>query len=472
MQKINMANAEAVLEKVLKRITPDEKERERTGGALSSIRKATEDAIKPLNLKYTLAGSFLRDTWLPDKLEFDIFILFPESVTRERLEKTGLDVGKKIVKALKGTYEIAYAEHPYIRAKVGGYDVDFVPCYDIKDASKIKSAVDRTPHHNRYILKNLNPKLSSEVRLLKQFCKSIGVYGSDLRVEGFSGYLSELLIIHSRNFLNLLRRAKDWEAGRVFIDLEGHHKDRKTDLKKKYPNQPLIVIDPVDWKRNVGAALSPANFEKFKESAGSFLKAPSLKYFRLSRTVNVKGISKTFKARRTRIIGIVFRRPDVVDDVIYPQMRRSARRVANMLEDADFGVLGHDVWCGSRNCVLLLELEVWSLPKIKKLTGPPTFSKRHSDEFTKKYEGRGRIWVEGSNLVTEIGRQHTDAERFLRARLKAKKPDLLQLGMASYVADSMSWRFSVISDEKVIRKAENCDEFAFFLSDYFKNKIL
>jgi tRNA nucleotidyltransferase (CCA-adding enzyme) len=332
--------------------------------------------------------------------------------------------------------------------------------------------VDRTPHHNTYILNNLAPPLSSEVRLLKQFCKSIGVYGSDLRTEGFSGYLSELLIIRSGSFLNLLRQAGNWEAGRVFIDLERHHKDRRPDVARKYPSQPLIVIDPVDRNRNVAAALSPANFEKFKESAKAFLRGPSGKYFRPGKAVNVKSLSKTLKQRKTKVVSIVFKRPDVVDDVIYPQMRRSARRLKSMLEDADFRVIGQDVWCDDRECVIFMELEVWNLPKIKKLTGPPTFSKKHSDEFTKKYTGRGRIWVEGNNLVTEISREHTDAVKFITKSLKAGKGRLHDTGIASYVAGSLSRGFSLLSDAGAIRKAEGSNEFAFFLGNYFKNKIL
>ncbi len=467
-----MKGAEAVAEKVLRKITPSASERAVTERALDAVKKATEDVIKPLKLKYTLAGSFLRDTWLPDKKEFDIFILFPESVTRENLEKTGLETGKKLVKKLKGTYEIAYAEHPYIRAVVGGYAVDFVPCYDISDASKIKSAVDRTPHHNRYILKNLTPQLSSEVRLLKQFCKGIGVYGSDLRTEGFSGYLSELLIIKYRGFLNLLRQAGNWEAGKVFIDLAEHHRKGKPDLKKRYPNQPLVVIDPVDRNRNVAAALSPANFEKFKESAKSFLKVPSEKYFRLDRKVSIRELESSLNKRKTRMLAVVFRRPDVVDDVIYPQMRRSAKRIKNMLEDADFRVMGHEVFCDKRDCIIFTELEVWSLPKIKKLIGPPTFSKRHSDEFTKKYSGRGRIWVEGSSLVTEVKREHTDAGKFLAKVLKTGKKQLHDTGIASYVAESLPKGFSVLTDSGVIRKAGSNNGFALMLSNYFKNKIL
>ncbi|UCD03378.1 MAG: CCA tRNA nucleotidyltransferase [Candidatus Aenigmatarchaeota archaeon] len=466
-----MNRADSVIEKALKRITPSAAERKNTEAVLSRIKQVTEDVIKPLHLKYTLAGSFLRDTWLADKREFDIFILFPESVTREGLEMKGLQIGKKIVKSLGGTYEIAYAEHPYTRATVEGYALDLVPCYDIKDAGKIKSAVDRTPHHNRYMTKNLKPILSSEVRLLKQFSKSIGVYGSDLRVEGFSGYLSELLIIRYRSFLNLLREAGKWEAGRVFIDLEKHHRTRP-DTKSKYPNQPLIVIDPVDRNRNVAAALSPANFEKFRESAKAFLEKPSDKYFSLDRKVNIKGLSKTLKSRKTRMLALSFSRPKVVDDVIYPQMRRSARRIKSMLEDSDFRVIGYDVWCDDRECLIFLEMDVWDLPKIKKLTGPPTFSRQHSDEFTKKYRGKGRIWVEGDRLVTEVKREFTDAGQFLKKVMGAKRKTLLDSGIASYVAESVSKSFSLISGAALIKKAARNDELAFSLSDYFKNKIL
>jgi tRNA nucleotidyltransferase (CCA-adding enzyme) len=467
-----MTTADKVVEKVLRKITPSDNERAATGRALDAVKKATEDVIRPMQLKYTLAGSFLRDTWLPDKKEFDIFILFPESVTRENLEKIGLDVGKKIVKALKGTYEIAYAEHPYIRAVIGGFAVDFVPCYDIRDASKIKSAVDRTPHHNRYILHNLTPRLSSEVRLLKQFLKSIGVYGSDLRTEGFSGYLSELLIIKYRGFLNLLRQARNWEAGKIFIDLAGHHRKGRPELKKRYPNQPLVAIDPVDRNRNVAAALSPANFEKFKESSKAFLTTPGEKYFRLDRRVSLRGLENEVNKRKTRMLAIVFRRPDIVDDVIYPQMRRSAKRIKNMLEDADFRVIGHDVFCDVKECIIFTELEVWSLPKIKKVIGPPTFSKKHSDEFTKKYSGRGRIWVEGTSLVTEVKREHTDAGKFLAKVLKTGKKQLHDAGIASYVAESLPRGFSLLTDGGVIRKAGANNGFAFTLGNYFKNKIL
>ena len=146
---------DSVLENVLKKITPTYWERKETGSVLEIVKDTTGEVIKKKGLSYILAGSFVRDTWLTDKKEFDIFILFPEKVSRNLLEKRGLEYGKRIVKKLKGKYEIAYAEHPYVRAVIKGYAVDIVPAYKVKSGSEIKSAVDRTPFHNKWLSEHL-----------------------------------------------------------------------------------------------------------------------------------------------------------------------------------------------------------------------------------------------------------------------------------------------------------------------------
>jgi len=468
-----MSQAEVVLKRVLKKITPTERQKLEMNNAIKKIMKTTERVTSPMKLKHTLAGSFLRDTWLADKQEFDIFILFPENVPREKLEKTGLDIGKKIVTELNGRYEIAYAEHPYVRAVIGKYSVDIVPCYDVKNPGRIKSAVDRTPHHNRYILKKLTPSISPQVRLLKQFCKGMGVYGSDLRVEGFAGYLTELLIIHYRTFKNLMMHAGNWDAGDVLIDLEGRYAEKKISLKSKFPGQPLVVIDPVDRNRNVAASLSPANFELFKQSCRSFLESPSESYFMPKKVgISTKSLWKIAKNRGTKLIAVSFSRPDVVDDVLFPQLRRSAKRMVGILEDGEFRILGYDVWCNKEECVIFFELEVWCLPAMKKITGPPVFSRVHTREFIKKYEGRSRLWVEGADWVADMNRKYTMAEDILESNLRLTSRQLVMNGMASYVTNGLVKGFVMLKDRKIIKKAAKNKEFSLFLTQYFKKKII
>ena len=98
------------------------------------------------------------------------------------------------------SYEIRYAEHPYVHGIVKGVEVDVVPCYRLKDASRIKSAVDRTPFHHEWLKDRIKGK-ENEVRLLKGFLKANGLYGAEYKVRGFSGYLCELLIMFYGSFV-------------------------------------------------------------------------------------------------------------------------------------------------------------------------------------------------------------------------------------------------------------------------------
>ena len=91
--------------------------------------------------------------------------------------------------------EESYAEHPYIRGYYKNYKIEIVPCYKIEKASQKLSAVDRTPLHTQFIKENLKENQKKEVRLLKQFLIGIDWYGAEADVEGFSGYLCEILIL-------------------------------------------------------------------------------------------------------------------------------------------------------------------------------------------------------------------------------------------------------------------------------------
>lgn len=467
------AKIDRILEKVLQKIIPNKTEHREIENIMKKVTSKTEKIIEPFKLSYTIAGSFIRNTYMLDKKEFDIFIMFPESYSREKLEKMGLKIGEKIVKSLKGKYIIAYAEHPYVRARINGYEVDIVPCYKIKDPSKIKSAVDRTPFHNEWLKKHLSPRLTSEVRLLKQFLKANDIYGSDTKTEGFSGYLCELLIVKYKYFNKLLEAASKWRAGDVFIDLENYYKpnERKKVAKTRFKGQPLIVIDPVDPKRNVASALSPANFVKFVNLCREFLKKPSTSFFFKKTKIDYKKLENLLNSRETQFLAVVFKKPNIIPDILYPQLRKTAKRLKNILEEYEFEVMGFDVWSNS-DCAVLLELKIWKLPKVRKLTGPPIFSKKHSQEFINKYKGRGRIWIENDHYVAEVERKFTLADEKIKHSLSVGVKTLKQKGIASYIAESIHKHgFKVLNNKQIIKLAKKNEGFAQFLWKYLKREF-
>jgi tRNA nucleotidyltransferase (CCA-adding enzyme) len=461
------------LQDVLDRITPTRGEQERTEQLVERVVSATTQAIQGSGLDHVIAGSFTRDTWMKDKREFDIFIRFPTSTSREILEKQGLELGKQITRILHGRHTIAYAEHPYVRARVREYDVDIVPCYRVESATKIRSAVDRTPFHNDWLSRHFLKGLAPDVRLLKQFCKGQGVYGSDTRTQGFSGYLCELLTIRYHTFKNLARKVSLWRPGKVVINLEGVYPiSDMGSMHEKFPKQPLVVIDPVDPGRNVAAALSPVNFIRFVNACRDFTAKPATDFFfRKPPAPVISRMDSEFSKRRTRLIGFSCPAPRVIEDVLWPQLRRTARRVRDLLEDNDFHVHNYDVWSDGKICIFFYEMEVSELPSIRSLRGPPIFDEANSRSFLKKYRPLGRIWVGGEFWMAEVRRAFTDASELLKDALSAPEKGLRASGIASYLAREIAKSHKVVGRRDILALARRNREFGQSLQDFLEGDM-
>ena len=154
------------MKEVLERITPSEKERKEMEDTCAKLLRVIGDEASRVDerTEALLLGSISRDTWLSHEKDIDIFLRFPEDYSKSELEEMVTRIGKKI---LENT-EKRYAEHPYIKGGFAGHMVEIVPCYHIKDATKLKCAVDRTPFHDEFVRRSLGNR-RNEVRLLKQF---------------------------------------------------------------------------------------------------------------------------------------------------------------------------------------------------------------------------------------------------------------------------------------------------------------
>ncbi|HQQ25676.1 MAG TPA: nucleotidyltransferase domain-containing protein, partial [Methanomassiliicoccales archaeon] len=173
-------------EEVLRKLRPRAGTVRRLEEAVERLKRSTDASISRsgLDLRTMLVGSVAKGTYVGEP-DIDLFVLFPEDVERKDLERVGLRIGQEVLGG-----ETRYAEHPYTHGEMDGFEVDLVPCYEVKDASQIRSAVDRTPFHTRFVLSHLDDGKRDQVLLLKQFMKGIGVYGAEAKVQGFSGYLT------------------------------------------------------------------------------------------------------------------------------------------------------------------------------------------------------------------------------------------------------------------------------------------
>lgn len=220
-------------------------------------------------------GSFAKGTLLRDKWELDVFVLIDAS--REWIREHAEGVLRRCLAGLPVVAK--YSEHPYLTVNLMGLQADIVPAPLLKEP-RGAMGVERTPFHKRWVLERLrrNECIADDIRLLKSFLKGIGVYGAETRVGGFSGYLSEVLVIVSGGFLTLLEEASRWRPP-VYFDPEGWGSEEK--LRRRYPEAPLLVPDPVDPERNVAAAVTRRRLAEFVLAARLYLEEPSTFYFHL-----------------------------------------------------------------------------------------------------------------------------------------------------------------------------------------------
>ncbi|MEM5879119.1 MAG: CCA tRNA nucleotidyltransferase [Candidatus Aenigmatarchaeota archaeon] len=475
-----MASHSKILKSVLKKIKPSAEEKKKLNSVLRKCLKVAKKVAKKFRAKPMVAGSVTRDTWLPGKKEFDVFILFPPKMTAKQLEKRGLEVGKKIMRELGGSFRIEYAQHPYVSGNVEGIEIDIVPCFDVKSTENLKSAVDRTPFHVKYLQKNLPLKLSDQVRLLKQFLTANKIYGADAKTEGFSGYVCELLIIKYKSFLNVLKQALNWKPGEI-IDLEKFYKKEDfSKLKKMFPKQVLILIDPTDKNRNTAAALSPENFFKLKRLAKEFLENPREEVFfpKQLQAISEKELIEKLLERKTELILVKFTPPDVVPDVLWPQLRRFAERLESILEETkyEFKVLRKDCFTNEKDlAVVLLEMEVFSLPAVQKKVGPEVFDQDDSKRFLDKYRdvAINGPFIEGKNWVVEVKRKFLTAREKLFDSLNVDSSILKAKGIPNQIADQLVKGFEIISGtDRIIELVSKEREFGVFLRKYFEKESL
>ncbi len=438
------------LKDVLTIIKPSSEDKEKKKNVFNEIRKILGEKLEDYGLKpeISLQGSIAKDTWLLTEPEIDIFLIFPENTSKEELKEK---IFPLIKESLSGFLpQTKYSEHPYITFTYKGFTIDIVPAIK-KESEDIKTAVDRTPLHTNYIVKKVDEKQKDEIRLLKKFARTIGVYGAEISVQGFSGYLLELLVIHYNSFLETIKAAAKWRKP-VIIDVEKHYSEKDYDkLKNIFKNNPLIVIDPVDPKRNVAAAVSNSKFNEFIMASRLFLKKPSKYYF------IPKEIDRGFVRRIVSLMEPYYMNVLIVDirlnkelppDTIWGEIKRSMNNIRKILEKEKFTPIRCDCWSNEKNWgVIACLLESIIRPEITKAEGPPIKNEVHALNFLEKYiykPGSGP-WIDGDRLYSMKQLKITNAIHLLE---ETKKSFLISdLKDSSTNITLLSWYPEILSEE-------------------------
>lgn len=423
---------------VLKKITPTYEYREKIKEIIEEIRVILEKEIKKRNLPVTieLVGSIAKDTYLMNDMDIDFFICFPTDYSKEEIAREALSIGKSFLEKT----EESYAEHPYLRGYYKEFYTEIVPCYKIENAEQKLSAVDRTPLHAKYVKENITEKQKQEVRLFKQFLKGINCYGAEAQIQGFSGYLCEIVILYYKTFEETIEKASNWK------------KQTKLSLTKQNFldfDTPLVFIDPVDSNRNVASALVEEKFDLFVKACKEYLKNPKNTFFFPNpvKPWSLDKIKETIKKQDCRYLGIKFEKPEIIDENLYPQIRKTAKSVLENLERYDFKVYDATYFVDEKNIYIIIKTQKEALSKTMIHTGPPATKKENSEQFLKKWENNSLVvkgpYKENNRWYVEIKRQYTDAEKFLEKEFE-------KLSLGKHIDKVVNKKYTILEIDSLL----------------------
>ncbi len=323
---------------------------EKISNQLKGIRKNEK-----LDFEIFLGGSYAKGTDIKGS-DGDIFMLFPE-------EFDAFEILKVLRKNFPEGIE-EYSDHPYLTLPQDSFSVDIVPGYKASTGRDLRTAVDRTPFHVKFVKENFTEEMKNEVRILKQFLKGIGAYGSESSVQGFSGYVAELLIHHYKTFDEVVSKARGWKIPSVL-----------SQGTKVFDAANLVMVDPVDSGRNAAANVSAENL-------ATFILASNLFSWEKWRDFFYPPKQDFCLPREAVVVFMPCRKCN--EEVLVPNLRRISSVLKSELENLDFRVVYSSVFVQNGGYIVIIP-ESNRMGEAQLHIGPPVTSP-NIEPFLKKWK--------------------------------------------------------------------------------------
>jgi tRNA nucleotidyltransferase (CCA-adding enzyme) len=180
---------------------------------------------------------------------------------------------------------------------------------------------------------------------------------------------------------------------------------------------------------------------EFIELARGYLAEPSKEFFVpiLPLEMAQEEFDRILADRGTSLIGIVLDTPPLIPEVVVPQLRKSLESIRGLLERNGFVVNRADCTMGEKASLLLFELLVDHIPRVRRHLGPPLWSRGNAEKFFAKYTQPdfSGPYIENGLYVVEVCRRHTTAASLLRSE------EVIEVALGRHVRESMEHGWSV-----------------------------
>ncbi|MDP3639765.1 MAG: CCA tRNA nucleotidyltransferase [Nanoarchaeota archaeon] len=403
---------QTILKEALTKIKPTKAEQLR-------FKKAAEEFLKKLNAKLKdahaiLGGSGAKGTWLSGNHDIDIFVLFP----LQKYRKESLRLSDLLESSLKKVFpkqkiERLHGSRDYFQLQYQNCAFEVMPILKIGKAAQAVNITDVSPLHTKWVNAQAK-KIKDDILLAKQFCRAQRLYGAESYITGFSGYVLEILTAASGSFEKLLQAAQRWEMKDV-IDVAHHYPKKNVffELNQSKLRSPLVVIDPVDPKRNAAAALSLEKFLQFKKVARAFLRQPTVSFF-TREALSLQHLKKRAEKEKTNLVFLSVAPLRGKEDVVGMKLVKVYDFLKKRLSPFSLQESGWD-WDAGEEARFYFFLKKKMLPAAEERKGPPLELKESVAAFRKKYP---KTFVRDGKIRATVAFPHPDINSFVAETLK------------------------------------------------------
>ena len=375
-------------------IVPSKEEKKKLKKIVSNFLDSFKDEK---DVEFFVGGSYAKDTWLPGNRDVDIFVKFNYKLYKDQ------DISSVLYVILRRKFKdvtVVHGSRDYFHIVVNDIIFEVVPVLDIKKTSEAMNVMDVSPLHVKYIKKKLKKK--DDVRKLKFLLKANHLYGAESYLQGFSGYVSEILVSHYSSFDKVIK-AFSSAGDSLFLDPAKHYSSSKIALKSLNRSKlgSFVLIDPVQSDRNAAAGVSLIKLKKFVRLCKDY--DGSDKWFEL-KEVDV-GKLKDYLVLAVKPL-------EGKRDISLAKMRALLDRIVREFNYNGFKVKDYG-WDDSHYW-----FKVGSLSKTVRHYGPSSEFAEHVKVFKSKY-GR-KVKVSKNKVYVDLNREFSDPSKFLKSLIKKK----------------------------------------------------
>ncbi len=402
-----------IISKIKKEIEPDLKIIKK----IDSFAEKINRTIKKLNINAECikGGSTAKKTFLKDDHDIDLFIRFDFEEYKDKNEELS-DILEKILEKTKIKFKRVHGSRDYFQYEDNKLFYEMVPVLKVNNYKKAINVTDMSPLHVEWVNKHLNKRLRDDIRVTKQFCKSIGVYGAESYINGFSGHIVDILVIYYGSFVKLLKNAVKWES-KVIIDIEKHLKNPLKELNDAKLQSPIVIVDPVQPDRNAASALSMEKFNIFKQKADQFLKNPTKDFFRIKKIdrdyiINIfRETKKSLPGKNIKLMALKIIPLEGKNDVVGSKILKVFDFININMEKNDFNIIKSGWDTNSFQWIYFINEDIELSDCIIK-TGPPLDEKEHCDDFKNTHSSE-ETFIKNNRIYLKTKRKYLKPDELI-----------------------------------------------------------